>query len=261
MENVTFTIITVCYNAQEEIVQTLHSLKKQKYKNYELIIKDGKSKDNTLSIIEKIVADMENVLVLSDKDNGIYDAMNTAVDYATGDYIFFLNAGDVFADADVLWNMAKAVKQEQMPDVIYGNIIEKGAQGRHIRKNNRNSSKVWRFLMGYCICHQSIFVKRELFVQKKFDLSYRICADREWQLYYIKEKKVFAYVDMIVCEVMQEGFSSQNVNLLEQETIRCIRTYYGKMYLLIKTIYDIKKNAFIRNLLQKMDGFLHTKEQ
>lgn len=107
MEKLKITVVTVCYNASGVIEQTMRSVLSQTYSNMEYVIVDGASKDNTLDIINKVSVEypQANIVIKSEPDSGIYDAMNKGIGLATGDWINFMNAGDQFVSADTLANV------------------------------------------------------------------------------------------------------------------------------------------------------------
>ena len=104
MEKLKITVVTVCYNAGGVIEQTMRSVLNQSYSNIEYIIVDGASRDNTLDVVNKVSAEypQANIVIKSEPDHGIYDAMNKGIGLATGDWINFMNAGDQFVSADTL---------------------------------------------------------------------------------------------------------------------------------------------------------------
>lgn len=127
MEKLKITVVTVCYNASGVIEQTMRSVLSQTYSNMEYVIVDGASKDNTLDIINKVSAEypQANIVIKSEPDSGIYDAMNKGIGLATGDWINFMNAGDRFVSADTL---AKVFSNKEFDDkvaVVCGDFIMK----------------------------------------------------------------------------------------------------------------------------------------
>ena len=239
-----FTIITVCYNAQEDVEKTIQSVLGQDYKDYEYIIKDGVSKDQTIEIVQKAVADDVRVKVESCKDEGIYDAMNQASKRARGEYIFFLNAGDVFHDCEVLTRVNNFIEKHSA-DAIYGDIVLKKEDNSWI-KRYRNC---YRFRTPYLIGHQALFAKRKMFINKCFDTSYKICADREWQIHYLKKGMIFIPSKIIISDVLVDGFSMQNVQLFEKETELCIQSHYPKMVWIYKSILRVKDIAWVKRII------------
>lgn len=185
MSKCKFTIITVCYNAEKYIEDTIDSVLTQTYENFEYIIKDGQSSDGTMDMVHRLTDGDNRVMIIQGKDQGIYDAMNIAVLQSSGEYILFLNAGDAFVDNLVL---SKAVEYmtAQKADIYFGDVIEVSNERKSLRIYTERNSKIWYYSLGACLCHQSMFCKRELFQSKLFDLDYIVCADREWQMWHIK---------------------------------------------------------------------------
>ena len=119
------SVITVCYNAEKEIEKTIKSVLKQTYMDYEYIFIDGKSKDNTLEVINRYIPEFEKkgirIKLVSEEDQGIYDAMNKGVKHASGEWINFMNAGDCFHDEYVLEKIAEHLSEED--DVVAGEYV------------------------------------------------------------------------------------------------------------------------------------------
>ena len=234
-----FTIVTVCYNAASDIKKTLESVLSQSYTNFQYIIKDGQSTDDTMSIISKVVNNDSRVVIKSCSDVGIYDAMNQALELSIGEYVFFLNAGDVLHDTEVLNKINLFVENNDI-DVIYGDIFWVGDERTRKKKYRHSYSKRLVYLLGDCICHQALFSKRELFDEKKYDINYKICADREWQLFYLNKNIKFVPVKTVVADVLVDGFSLQNVGLFEKEVKECLTHYYPRYAWLYKTICRVR---------------------
>ena len=117
-----FSIITVTYNAERFLKQTILSVLSQSYPNIEYIIIDGNSTDGTREIIEQFAAGL--AYWSSEPDNGLYDAMNKGLQHATGDYVWFINAGDTLYSSDLVQHLAQNIsRKKRMPDVIYGETM------------------------------------------------------------------------------------------------------------------------------------------
>lgn len=225
----TFTVITVCYNAERFLKDTIESVLSQTYEDYEYIIKDGGSSDLSLDIINTY-KNGSNIVVISQSDNGIYDAMNRAVEQAKGDYIIFLNSGDTFFDKDVLADIAVEIKKGSY-DIIYGNItVINRAAGEVKQRIDYATGKrlnMTRIVMGYTVCHQAIFSRRSLFKEKLFDEGYKYWADQEWLFYQLKRRvKVHAAARMIAY-YDSEGVSSNadNIDAIHSENDKMVRKY------------------------------------
>ena len=118
--SISYSIIVVCLNAGKRLMETIESIRSQTYGKYEIIIKDGMSTDGSLdSLIQEADRGDSRIRIHSQADKGIYDAMNQAVGYAKGDYLFFLNAGDSFYDKEVLYKITEVIERDK-PDIVYG---------------------------------------------------------------------------------------------------------------------------------------------
>ncbi len=248
-----FTIITVCYNAEKYIEKTIQSLLEQNFKDYEYIIKDGASKDGTMNIVNKLLKEDDNFHILSAPDKGIYDAMNQAIEMAKGKYIYFLNAGDCFAAYDVLQKTYDFIRINQ-GDIVYGNVIQNQGEHRMIRKYGRICSNKYFFLTGDCICHQALFAHRDTFKEKTFDLKYKVCADKDWELFHISGHATLKPMGFEVASILVDGFAREHVNEFEQETRQCIDYYCVYTSWIYKLLMIVKKNKVILRLLRWIES-------
>jgi len=154
-----FSIITVCLNCKSDLAETASGLLSQTFKNYEHIIKDGGSTDGTELLINKLDAD----IVISAPDNGVFDAMNQALELSKGEFVFFLNAGDLLYDNDVLEMVAANIdKSESDVDFFYGDIVKPYAR-RQFLVHPEEISEYYLFARG--LCHQSWFLRRKIYIQ------------------------------------------------------------------------------------------------
>lgn len=254
-----FSIITVCYNAQDCIEDTIKSLLSQDFYDYEYIIKDGKSTDNTMRLVNTLVGNREQVQIISQEDDGIYDAMNIAVSMARGEYIYFLNAGDCFSDKVVLRNIDAYLKRIAV-DIVYGNVILLDNDSRMMKKYSVMSSKKFYFMTGDCICHQAIFAQRGLFSKKNFDVQYRVCADKEWELFHITSKASKGYIDYAISVVPMDGYAREHVKELELETVKILKKYYERAAWVYLALLKIKRNKFVLNILHFIEKILFHKK-
>lgn len=172
------SIITACYNSEKTITDTLRSARAQTYVDIEHIIVDGGSKDNTLAVVAAEV--MPSHKLLSEKDNGIYDAMNKGIALATGDIIGFLHSDDLFAHPDVLAHIAGVFVADSSVCAVYGDLV-------YVRKDNTvHIVRRWackpfsprRLAWGWMPPHPALYVRREWYARiNGFDTRYRIAAD------------------------------------------------------------------------------------
>lgn len=172
------SIITVCLNCEGLIERTIKSVIDQTYINIQYIIVDGGSTDNTLNIIRKYGSKID--VMISEKDRGIYDAMNKGLEYATGDLIYFLNAGDYLCNNEVLRNVIERLNANAESDILFGDYIYYEGNGEHRCSGYRADIPD---LLGRGYCHQAIFAKKSTFVKcGKFNTDYKIYADLDWLL-------------------------------------------------------------------------------
>lgn len=252
MRKITFTIITVCYNAEKYIEKTIDSLLSQTCKNYEYIVKDGMSTDKTLEMLHSRLDGKNNVRIVSSADTGIYDAMNQAIRMAKGEYVYFLNAGDCFYNAEVLKDIEGLISHNN-PKILYGDVqFEKEGLYTKKKKYGKLYQRRLIYLLGDCICHQAMFTKRVLLEEKLFDTKFKICADRELQLYYIQKGYTFFNAGYLIAKVLVDGYSLSNVNVFEKEVRICLDRYYPKKVWIYDTFYRIKQNKAIRTILKFM---------
>ena len=184
------TVATVTFNAAPLIERTIRSVEKQKWQHVEHLIVDGNSRDETLEHIHhyqernSVAAIPHEIQCLSEPDEGLYDAMNKAIDMATGDFIVFLNAGDCFHDDMVLTRVAEAAaKAEKMPAVVYGDthIVDGEGNFLHPRHLSPPEHLTWRsFRNGMLVCHQAFYVRTDLARKHHYNCRYRFSADFDW---------------------------------------------------------------------------------
>ena len=236
-----FSIITVSYNAENLIRETIDSVLMQDFEDYEIIVKDACSKDNTLSMIP----DNEKIKIYSTVDKGIYYGMNEAIDYASGEYILFLNCGDLLSNSSVLLSVYKTIKENQA-DIIYGDYF----------RNNivcKQPSRITEFyLYRTPLCHQSMFFKKDLFYSLcKYNTEFKICADYEFTVHSLKAGKSFAYCNTLVCKYLLGGVSeSEEGKLQKSEEYKRIKDcYYSKAK---QKYFDFKLFLSLKGLRQKL---------
>lgn len=236
------SIITVCYNAEDSIENTINSVINQNNDNIEYIIIDGGSKDNTMNIIKKNKIAYE-FKCFSEKDDGIYDAMNKGLNIATGDYIFFLNSGDKFIDNRVISDVINEIKNNN-PDVLYGDILSETDNGVGKVTYNRFKVNKKSFCRGNMICHQSIFIKNQILKEYKFNIKYKICADKDLIINLYKHKFKFKYFERTISIYDRNGISSTNITQLKKETNAILFKHYPLYFSLIYAFKLFKNFIF-----------------
>lgn len=222
-----FSVITVCYNAQATLEDTIQSVIAQTYHHVEYIIVDGASKDRTLSIINRYRDRITTVV--SEPDKGLYDAMNKGLRLATGDYVCFLNAGDSFHEDDTLQQMVHTLRElTELPDVLYGETALVDAEGHFVRMRRLQAPEhlTWHsFRQGMLVCHQAFFAKRTL--AEPYDLRYRFSADFDWCIRIMKKAKVLHNTHLTLIDYLEEGMTTRNHKASLHERFRIMAKHYG----------------------------------
>lgn len=186
------TVVTVCYNAVNEIEQTMLSVLGQTYRDIEYIIIDGGSTDGTVDIIKKYVYRL--AFWVSEPDEGIYDAMNKGIKHTTGEWTIFMNSGDYFSSNAVVSDIFDREEDYDGIDVVYGNVSILEKWGTYEEKPENLSLMAKRLPF----CHQSAFAKTELMRKHLFDTRYSICADYKFFYDAWKDGVEFLYVNLTV---------------------------------------------------------------
>jgi len=166
------SVITVCLNDLAGVERTYRSISGQSFDDFEWIVIDGGSEDGTVAFLQDL--DESHVRWISEPDEGLYDAMNKGIEKATGKYLLFLNAGDELAAPDVLEKIAKVVKAENWPGLLYGNTYERTADGQLLHKQSGPYKRLWYGMFAH---HQSIFYNRSTVANIRYRLEYPICSD------------------------------------------------------------------------------------
>ena len=221
-----FSIITVTYNAEKVLEDTIQSIVTQTYKNVEYILVDGGSTDGTLDIINKYRAHIHTVV--SEPDKGLYDAMNKGIRLATGDYLCFLNAGDGLHEDDTLQLMVHSISGTALPDVLYGETDIVDAEGHFVCKRRLSAPErlTWKsFKKGMLVCHQAFFARRDLV--EPYDLSYRFSADFDWCVRIMKKAKVLHNTHLTLIDYLNEGMTTRNHKASLKERFRIMAKHYG----------------------------------
>ncbi len=222
-----FSIITVTYNASAVVEPTLRSVAAQTYKNYEYLLIDGASTDDTIT--KAVATGMEFAHIVSEGDSGLYEAMNKGIALAKGDYLCFLNAGDSLYAPDTLERMVAAIENfPALPDVVYGETAEVDEQRRFIRMRRLQAPEklTWKsFKNGMLVCHQAFFVRRDL--APLYNLKYRFSADVDWCIRVMKKSSLLVNTHTTIINYLQNGLSLQNhrASLVERFNIMC--KHYG----------------------------------
>jgi glycosyltransferase involved in cell wall biosynthesis len=216
------SVITIVYNNVKDIERTMLSVLNQTYPEIEYIVVDGLSYDGTLDIIKK---HQDKIKLISEKDEGIYDAMNKGLAAATGDYVLFMNSGDeLYAPGTV----AKVFAAAGDADIYYGETEMINAQGESLgqRRHKAPDNFTWRsFKYGMSVSHQAIYIRRTL--TESYDRQYQLSADIDWIIRAAKKAKAIVKVDGYVAKYLVGGMSKQKHRQSLQERFDIMKRYYG----------------------------------
>lgn len=234
------TVVTITYNASDVVGRTLESVLAQDYCEVEHIIVDGASTDTTLKMAfeYKSRSDQQRcgheVRIVSEPDNGIYDAMNKGLQLATGQLIVFMNAGDTFSEATTLSVVAACAEGDPMPAVIYGDTDVVGNDGQFLYRRRLSPPEhlTWRsFRQGMLVCHQAFYARTDLAKTTPYDLRYRFSADVDWCIRVMKEAEhrqlPLVNTHQTVARYLEEGQTTRNHKASLRERFDVMRRHYG----------------------------------
>jgi len=220
-------IITINLNNGEGLEKTINSVINQTYKNYEIIIIDGGSTDNSIDIIKKY---KEHITYwVSEKDNGIYNAMNKGVEKCNSDYLIFLNSGDYFYENDTI----KKIHPNLFDDIVYGDLFIHDKNRTFIKRYQPKVNK--NYFLNDTLPHQASFIKKELFNGCKYDENYKIVSD--WIFFFesiILKHKTYLHLPYIISNYSLGGVSSDSKALLKEKQAY-LNSKNGNFYIFICT--------------------------
>lgn len=225
------SIITVVFNGVQYLEETIQSVINQTYGNVEYIIIDGGSSDETLDIIKKY--DDKIDYWVSERDEGIYDAMNKGTKMASGKWINFMNAGDRFYNLTVIDQIIKYLKGE----MVYGNhmlydIVKNTKQYIDVSKINDTRNIPY--------CHQSLFIKKSTLLKYPFNRSFKLAADYNQYLEAKYNNAVITHVPLIICTYLFGGVSSTSHKALFLEYYQITKKYNKRKSLIIYILRNIR---------------------
>jgi hypothetical protein len=227
------SIVTICYNRAFDIEKTIKSVVNQIFEDIQYIIIDGGSTDGTLDVINKYKGKIDKIV--SEKDHGVYDAMNKGLALATGDYVLFMNGGDSLYDQNVLIDLFSKAPEV---DLIYGECMLVDEHGTEIMLRSKSvnrpvpqSISKYTFLYGTNISHQSFIIRRSL--TRSFDQQYKISADVDWMIDTMSKCKSSYLYPRPISQFLTEGLSSTQQKKGLEERFKIFRSHFG----LIATSY------------------------
>lgn len=258
-----FSVVTITYNAEAVLQRTLDSVLAQTYDGVEHLIIDGASTDGTLKMANayKKQSDLSDndhqVIIQSEPDHGIYDAMNKGLTQASGDYIVFMNAGDTFAADDTLEQVVRNCRlaelpTAELPGVLYGdtNMVDNDGQFLHPRPHRPPQQLSWRsFRQGMLVCHQAFYARTDIAKNVQYDLRYRFSADVDWCIRVMKETErlglPLSNSGIVVANYMEEGTTTKNHKASLRERYLVMQRHYGVLQTFLLHCWFVVR-AFIR---------------
>lgn len=249
------TLVTVTYNAGHTLERTLQSVAVQSYRDVEHIIMDGASKDNTVEIARNYQQSNPDlrITVVSERDKGLYDAMNKALALATGDFVCFLNAGDKLHNPDTLQNVADTIAANPDAGIVYGNtdlVDDEGNFLRHRRLQPAAHIDWHSFKHGMLICHQSFYVSRG--IAPAYSMNYRFSADFDWCIRCMKEGVAVPVTDrknnklVVLTDYLSEGMTTANHKASLLERLHIMAHHYGWITAIVMHLWFI-----LRSIIRK----------
>lgn len=267
----TITLITCTYNAESVLKGTLDSVLQQTSADIEHIIIDGKSKDATLDIAEKYRSESEakhanrRIIIQSEPDKGLYDAMNKGIQRATGDYLCFLNAGDKLSSETTIAEIIECLheyeeRQERTKNgegkgvsCLYGETDIVDEDGKFLRHRRLQAPEhlTWRsFRHGMLVCHQSFYANTSIAKMTPYNLKYKISADVDWCIRIMKEGERQGMETLnthrILCHYLAGGMSVKNHRASLIERFKTMKEHYGVLDTIMLHIWFVIRSVFYK---------------
>ncbi len=218
------SIITITYNSEKTLRDTIESVLNQSYKDIEYVVVDGKSKDSTCDIIRSYGNRISTFV--SEKDNGLYDALNKGIRLATGDVVGFLHSDDIFASTETIKMIAEAFTKFKV-DSVYGDLVyvDQNDTDKIIRFWRSRKFSRTRALTGWMPPHPTFYVKREVYVKYGgFNTTFRIAADYESILRFLVRFKVSTfYIPLVLIRMRLGGESNKSIKNVIRKSLEDIR--------------------------------------
>lgn len=241
-----FTIVMVTFNAEKCINRSLESLVSQTCLDWELRLVDGESSDSTLDIVKSM--NFNRCIITSIPDNGIYDAMNYGVNSSSGDWILFLNAGDLLHNPNVMDDVKNCIEQIDLnPDLVYGDIeIFDGIKSERLVQEVDSDGD---FKFRIPLCHQSVFYSRRCFENgNRYDMRYAVCADYYHMAKLFLKGYKFVKCNAVIAKYSLGGFSHRKLQTLQCERLQIVRElfgFWGALQFIPKFLYEYAKATLI----------------
>jgi glycosyltransferase involved in cell wall biosynthesis len=221
------SIITITYNAEKYLERTIQSIINQSIQDFEYIIIDGKSKDGTLAIAEKYKSSVNKLI--SEPDKGLYDAMNKGLKNASGDFVWFMNAGDEINDNQVVEKIYKAISDEI--DVLYGDAFFVDNDGNiqglrsEITPHRLPKDLKWQDMkLGMLVCHQAFIARKSI---APLYMENNLSADVDWEIECLKQAREVKYLNFVVAKYLTGGISNKQLKRSLLDRYEVLKKHFG----------------------------------
>ena len=223
------SVVTITYNASDTLPITMESVKEQTFKDFEHIVIDGASTDDTIAIARKMGTPL--LRIVSEPDHGLYDAMNKGIKFSRGRYLLFLNSGDKFHAPDTLQAYAEAIERKN-PDIIYGDTDIVDIEGKRLGPRHLSAPEILTvdsFSKGMLVCHQAFMVRKD--IAPLYDTDYRFSADYDWCIRCIKASRAGDRVNLhrVTIDYLADGLTDKNKKASLMERFKIMAAHYGAM--------------------------------
>lgn len=267
------TIITINRNNAEGLDKTMQSVACQTTSEFEYVVIDGASSDDSVKVIQRYAGQFGSRLKwVSEPDNGIYQAMNKGIRMATGDYVEFLNSGDCLVSVDVTSRMYVALEERQYPSILYGNMLKALSQGRLLRDRCFAGKSITLLGMYHgCLNHSPAYIRRKLFSKYgEYAEDLRICSDWKWYVdAIVLGEESPSYVDIDVSLFDMNGISESNKGLLNAERAALLKEMiphgiladYNNWYEGIMILDRLKRYPFVYKMVTFVERILFKVEK
>jgi glycosyltransferase involved in cell wall biosynthesis len=239
-KKIKFSIIVVSLNTKKEFIKSIKSIQDQNFKNFEIIVIDGNSADGTKNEILKRKKNISKFII--EKDKGIYHAMNKGIKLSEGEWIIFMNCGDVFFRNNVLGKFLS--KDTSNYDIVYGDTQILNKNLKYIVKSKTFNYNT--YLMPFC--HQSVFVRSNILKKKNFSLKFKISSDFDFFYYCFISGKKFKKLNLIISKVKSGGLSDTHRQRVFNENMMIINKKGNKV--LVCLLFLNKLNQYLKDLLK-----------
>jgi glycosyltransferase involved in cell wall biosynthesis len=221
------SIITITYNAEQFLERTIQSILAQTDQDFEYIIIDGKSKDGTLQIAEKYKNRVNQLI--SEPDKGLYDAMNKGLKTATGDFVWFMNAGDEINDKETVSRIAQSVTEQT--DVLYADTYFVNNEGKieglrsEITPHRLPKNLTWQDMkLGMLVCHQAFIARKSI---APLFMENNLSADIDWEIECLKRAREVTYLDFVVAKYLIGGISNKQLKRSLLDRYEVLKKHFG----------------------------------